>query len=634
MNLPRPVCVDFESDAIEQRPAYPPKPCGVAIQYPGEAPRYYAWGHASANSCTFAQASKALAKAWRYARTHGLLCQNAKFDVDEAETFFGLAPLPWDKVEDTMYLLFLDDPHQPKLALKPAAERLLNMPPEEKDEVCDWLLAHQPVPGVKISKSESSPTYFMKYLPYAPGDLVGRYACGDTNRTVKLFELLYPRTVARGMLDAYNRERRLMPILLEAERRGLPVDLAQLRADVASYTDWRARLDAWCLKRLRAGPELNLDSGAQLVEAMVTAGVCDPDKMPKTATGKVSTAKESLLLGVTDLQLLATLTYRTQLGTCLHTFMEPWLQTAETSQGLIFTSWNQVRGTGGGTRSGRLSSTPNFQNIPLTFKPGFKHEVTALEQRKLKLPAAPFKGLPKLPQVRRYVLPFPHDLLLGRDFSSQELRILAHFENGPMMAAYQANPRLDLHQFAADLITKTTGIPITRKDAKTIGFSILYGSGLTKLALGLGCAYDEAKRLKAAYLGALPGVKALIADLNRRAAVNEPIHTIGGREYYVEPPKIVDGKIRTFAYKMLNYLVQPSAADQTKDAMIAFHAAGTPGKLLASVHDELLVSAPKTSWRETMAVLRECMHASGGLDVPVVSDGEVGESWTTMKECE
>jgi len=55
-----------------------------------------------------------------------------------------------------MFLLFLDDPHQKELGLKPSSERLLGMPPEEQDAVGEWLMRHQPVEGVKISRSKSS----------------------------------------------------------------------------------------------------------------------------------------------------------------------------------------------------------------------------------------------------------------------------------------------------------------------------------------------------------------------------------------------------------------------------------------------------------------------------------------------
>lgn len=638
MKLPQPVCIDFESFGIESRPEYPPKAVGVAIRYPGKKARYYAFNHPTENNCTRAVTTVALKAAWAYAKTCGALFHNAKFDVDVAETHFGVPPLPWDKVHDTMFLAFLEDPHAQELGLKPLGERFLGLPPEEQDAVGEWLVEHQPVEGVKISRSKNSDHYFGRYIAYAPGNLVGVYARGDVERTVGLFDLLWPRIQERGMCEAYDRERRLLPVLLEMERRGAPVDLKRLRADVKTYNEWRAKLNLWCLNRLGNpsppkddGVPFNLDSADQLVKAMVAAGVCDTSLMPKTATGKVSTAKDSLLLGVTDKVLLAVLKYRTQLNTCLNTFMEPWLRVAEKSQGLIFTQWHQVRGSdGGGTRTGRLSSTPNFQNIPLEFDSIFYHDDPKAKPR---LPTAPFKGLPSLPKCRDYIKAFEKERLCGRDFKGQELRVTAHFEDDEMARSYIENPNLDLHQKMVGMITQTTGLTITRSDAKTINFSILYGSGTTKLALGLKCSYDQAKMLKAAYLNALPGVKRLINDLNMRAAQKLPIRTFGGREYYCEEPRIIDGRIRNFSYKLVNYLVQGSSADQTKDAVLRFHEKQTSGKLLLTVHDEILVSAPEKSWKQVMTVLRECMN-DAGLDVPMLSDGETGKTWAGMEACE
>ena len=44
------VALDFESDAIDTRPNYPPEPCGLAVYADGEAPYYMAWGHPTKNN--------------------------------------------------------------------------------------------------------------------------------------------------------------------------------------------------------------------------------------------------------------------------------------------------------------------------------------------------------------------------------------------------------------------------------------------------------------------------------------------------------------------------------------------------------------------------------------------------------
>ena len=629
MKQPKPVVIDFETFGIEGRPKYPPMPVGVSIKYPGKKAKYYAFGHPEGNNCCWSDAAAELAKA--YAHKDGVLFHNGKFDVDVADVHFGLAVPSWERIHDTLFLLFLDDPHQIELGLKPAAARLLNMPAEERDAVGDWLIEHQPVPGVKISRSKSSEHYFGRYIAYAPGDLVGTYANGDVDRTEAIFNLLWKKTVERGMLAAYDRERRLMPILLEMERQGLPIDLKRLRNDVAMYNEWRAKIDAWIIKTLKASPDINLDSGQQLVDAMVKVGKADPDLLPRTPTGKFQTNKEALLQGVTDKTLLAVLKYRTQLNTCLNTFMQPWLATAEASGGLIFTTWNQTKMPSGdsnvGTRTGRLSSTPNFQNIPKEFQPIFHHEAPDK-----KLPKCPFKDLPPLPRVRSYITPFPGHVLIDRDYSQQEPRILAHFDGGALMDKYLEDPWIDFHDFAKAELEKM-GKFYDRKPVKNTNLGLIYGMGVGKLAERNGMTVEEAAELKQAILQLYPGLRDMYQDMKIRARLNQPIRTWGGREYYCEPPRLVNGRIQEFDYKLVNVLIQGSAADCTKEAIIRYHAAKHPeAKIILIVHDQITVSVPKKIFKAEMEVLRKCME-SVEFDVPILSEGSVSDTnWDELRD--
>lgn len=627
MKQPKPVVIDFETFGIEGRPKYPPMPVGVSIKYPGKKAKYWAWGHPEGNNCCWSEAAAELAKAWDH--KDGLLFHNGKFDVDVADVHFGLAVPSWERIHDTLFLLFLDDPHQIELGLKPAAARLLNMPAEERDAVGDWLIEHQPVPGVKISKSKSSEHYFGRYIAYAPGDLVGTYANGDVDRTEAIFNLLWKKTVERGMLAAYDRERRLMPILLEMERQGLPVDLKRLRNDVAMYNEWRAKIDAWIIKTLKASPDINLDSGQQLVDAMVKAGKVNPDLLPRTPTGKFQTNKDALLLGVTDKVLLAVLKYRTQLNTCLDTFMQPWLATASASGGLIYTTWHQTKTPSGdsnvGTRTGRLSSTPNFQNIPKEFKAIFLHE----DPKDKKLPKCPFKDLPPLPRVRSYITPFAGHVMIDRDYSQQEPRILAHFDGGALMNKYLEDPWIDFHDYAKAELEKM-GKFYDRKAVKNTNLGLIYGMGVGKLAAKNDMTVEEASELKRAVLQLYPGLQEMYKDMKVRARSKMPIRTWGGREYYCEEPKFVSGQIREFDYKLVNVLIQGSAADCTKEAIIRYHAAKHPeAKIILSVHDQITVSVPKKIFKTEMEVLRRCME-SVEFDVPILSEGAI--SWTNWDE--
>lgn len=615
----RPVTIDTETFAIEGRPVYPPVPVGVSIKKYGSKAVYYAFGHPTDNNCTFAIAKKALRAVWGH--PDGLLFHNAKFDLDVLETHFKLRPPKWQLIHDTMFLLFLHDPHSRDISLKASAARLLRMPPEEQDAVAAWLVRNPPLPGVKISKAKASQHYFAKYIAYAPGGLVGKYADGDVARTEKLFTLLHPLVMGAGMQVSYDRERRLLLALLDMERQGVPVDTDRLRSDVAMYQEANDLVDRWIIKALGGDADLNLNSGECLVDAMVAAGKVDTDLMPRTPkTGKFQTSRDSLLLGVTDQVLLAMLKYRAHLKTCLNTFMRPWLITAEKSGGLIYTQWNQVKsapnGSAIGTRTGRLSSTPNFQNIPKVFSPIFHHDDTSA-----KLPRCPLRGgLPPLPTVRGYITPFQGEVLIDRDYSQQEPRILGHYENGALLRKYQDNKWIDLHDNARDELANA-GRFYARRAVKNTNLGIIYGMGAGLLAANNGMSVPDAAELKRAILTIYPGLKRMYRDMRDRAVAGEPLRTWGGRVYYCEPTAIVDGTFRQFDYKMVNLLIQGSAADCTKEALLRFYARKRrTWRLLLNIHDSLTASVPQADLHAAMGAMRRAME-SIEFDVAMMTEG-------------
>jgi DNA polymerase-1 len=601
--------VDFETDAIEGRPNYPPKPVGVAILEPGRKPVYLAWGHPEGNNTTLAKAKRVLTDLWK---TKELLFHNAKFDLDVAQAHLGLALPPWERFHDTMFSLFLSDPHAPNLSLKPSAKRLLGMEPEEQDAVADWVIAHGLTKGRKGAGA---------FISKVPASIVGPYAIGDVVRTKKLHDKLYPK-LDREMKLAYDRERRLLPVLLANESEGIRVDLPKLQADIKAYTLAQASVDRWLAKQLG---DINIDSDQSLAAALIERGhVAEEDFVP-TDTGKPSVAKENLSVGMfKDPRVYVALQYRSRLGTAMRTFMGPWAEVAERNNGYIFTNWNQVRqsyhaGGGAGARTGRLSCSPNFQNIPKTWDDkgdGYSH------------PKVP--KLPELPLIRRYCLPDKGQLFGHRDYNQQELRILAHFEDDLLLTAYREEPRMDVHDFVKASIAGITGTQLERRAVKVLNFGMLYGMGMGKLSKALGVSVEQARLLKGAQRSAIPGLRALEQGLRRKAKEDKPIRTWGGRLYYCEEPVVRNGREQTFEYKLLNYLIQGSAADCTKEAVIRYNEVRKDGRFLVTVHDEINVSAPKGAMAKELEVLREAME-SVEFDVPMLSDAKQGPNWGDLK---
>lgn len=635
MPAPRPIILDFETEPIEARPHYPPKPVSFSLQLPTwKKSRFYAWGHKTGgNNCSREDAAAALRSAYAAVSLRNpLLCHNAKFDLDVAEVHFGLVPPPWDRWDDTMFLLFLQDPHQRELGLKPSSERLLGLPPEEQDAVKDWILTHkrqleQDFPEIVTRYGGIKPSTAGAFISYAPGNVVGPYADGDVLRTGALFKLLHDEILERGMGEAYDRERKLMPILLRNEREGIKVNRDALERDRAVYEAAQEKTDAWIRKALKA-PTLDLNKDKDVSDALYNADAVTEWSL--TATGRRSVSKKALKLAhFRDQKLAAAYSYRQRCATVLETFIRPWL-VHSAADGMMRTTWNQVRqskggaGDTGGTRTGRPSTQdPNFLNMPKPFKEGGVGQY---------LFPAHIRDLPQLPKVRSYIVPSRKGWLIGRrDFAQQEIRLVAHFEDGALLQAFLDDPRLDVHEFTRQAIEEHIGLDVGRAVTKTLMFGYIYGQGLGSLAETLERSVDEVKAIRNAQMGVLPGLKGLSAGIKARSAQGLPITTWGGRQYYVEPPKLIDGEWRRFEYKLLNYLIQGSAADVTKESIIRANDVLTDSRFILSVYDENDIEAPAKALKKEMLKLREAMM-SIEIDVPLLSDGEYGPNLGDLED--
>lgn len=627
MKLPAWITLDWETEAINARPEYPPRPVGLGIKRPGERKgKYMAFGHPTENNCTKEQAYAEFRDAVNSGQP--LLFQEGKFDLE-----IGLKHVPgvrmpdWRLVHDTKYMLFLRNPHSTSLQLKPSAEEYLDMPATEQDELRDWVLAN--VRGAKKSD-------WGAYISLAPGKLVGKYGVGDVVRTDGLGKLLLPYLHAHNMMEAYDRERRLMPVLLENEQQGIRTAVDALGTDIKRMHEDIEVCDGWLRKRLKR-KNLNVSSNAEFADALANAKIIADDGWVLTKTGRRSTSKKNLTPNMfRDKKVFQAYSHRNKLSTCVGTFAEPWHTQALTTGGYIHTEWRQVKGTGaggdsGGARSGRCQSTPNFQNIPKNFN---KKDPNYSKPMHL--------DVLDLPLMRRYLIPDEKNHVWGRrDYNQQELRILAHFEDGSLLQSYLDDPRYDMHQLVHDGVLDIVGLDFERDLIKAFNFQDIYGGGIPAFCNSLHCDETTARKVKQAKRALMPDVDALDAALkamgkhrNDAGELDQPIRTWGSREYYTEPGEYVEkfGRFTTFEYKLLNYLIQGSAADCTKEALIRYHQhPKRQGRLLVAVHDEINISAHKKIIKQEMALLREVMQ-SVEFDAPMLSDGESGESWGKLEK--
>lgn len=626
---PPAILFDFETKGIQGRPHYPPKPVSLGLKWPDQRDyKLMAWGHgdgskAAGNNCTEKEARAELVKA--YNSKYPIVTQYGTFDHDVAEAHWQLPVPEWQRLHDTLYLIFLNDPHSESLNLKVVAEKLLGTPPEEEDRMIKWILDN-------IPEAKKKPSTAGAYICECPYQIVRPYHKGDLTRTGGLFNHLYPLIIDAGMGEAYDRERRLMPVLLENARVGMRVDVDGLAKDLPAMKAGVEKIDLWLKKRLG---NINIDSDKQLGEALYDKGIVQDFK--RTAKGQLSVSKKYLTIDkFKDKQVYQALTYRGQMSTSISMFVEPWLDLVGTGDRL-YPNWSQVRSPKGdsndtkGARSGRvICSRPNFLNIPKKWKrsisAGFVHPT--------------FVKVPELPFIRKYVLPDPRQVWGRRDFNQQELRLFGHYEEGPVMEGFLTDPNFDIHEIARAeeeraLIEAGLRESFDRDSAKTTVFGRLYGQGVPGLMQSLHLPDEDkivAQLIQKAINTAIPSIKELDNQLKALAKEGRPIRTWGSRLYYCEEPKYIEkyGRNMTFEYKLLNYLCQGSGADVTKETLVRYNDhPKRRGRLVVTVYDEINFSCPKSALRSEMTLLRDVMR-SIETDIPMLSDGESGESWGTL----
>jgi DNA polymerase I-like protein with 3'-5' exonuclease and polymerase domains len=202
---------------------------------------------------------------------------------------------------------------------------------------------------------------------------------------------------------------------------------------------------------------------------------------------------------------------------------------------------------------------------------------------------------------------------------------------------YQKNPNADFHNIVADIAE------IERDQAKTINLGLFYGMGVNKLSNELQVDVTVAKEILSAYNSRVPFVKDLATRVSNYANSEGYVSTLKGRKCRFElwepttfgvfkalpkdQAEIKYGKHhhlqRAGTYKALNRLIQGSAADQTKQAMIELYKEGlTP---LIQIHDELTLSFDGSE--ETKNKIMEIMQNCISLSVPSKVDCDVGKSW-------
>ena len=454
-----------------------------------------------------------------------------------------------------------------------------------------------------------------KELWKLPAMYVGNYAEQDAALTLKLWQYFKVKLRQDDVESIFDLETRLLPVLLGITERGIRFDRNKCEQTIDALIKREKELHTQ-IKTL-SGIGVDIWAAASIAKAFDKLGVV----YPKTDTGLPSFTKS--FLDECPHQIGKMIIEARETNKTHSTFLQPYLNFSA-KDGRIHPHVNQLRNDDGGTVSGRLSmNNPNLQQVPA------RHEIIG-------------------PMVRSLFLPEEGQLWASNDFSSQEPRLLVHYASlldlpgaEVMVDAYKADPDTDFHQMVADMAG------IRRKAAKTIGLGLMYGMGVAKLSNQLDLTHDEAKDLIQIFHTKVPFLKGTVTAVMRRIehpASGGAIRTLLGRKCRFplwEPMEWGSNKAlpyeqavveygsqikRSGTYKGLNRLIQGSAADQTKMAMVALHEAGET--LLLQVHDEIVLSVADRGQAERAAeIMANCVK----MEIPNRVDVEIGPSWGEAK---
>lgn len=449
-----------------------------------------------------------------------------------------------------------------------------------------------------------------KELWRLPAMYVGEYAEKDASLTLRLWQQFKIKILEENLTNVFDLETRLLPVLLDLSAKGIRFDAPRAVKMIEELHQEEIKL-LGAIDKACSG-KVDIWASASIARGFDRLGV----EYPRTAKGAPSFTKGFLQAHAHP--VCAMILQAREYNKVHNTFLQPYIDASKVS-GRIHPNVNQIRSDDGGTVSGRLSmSQPNLQQVPA------RHATLG-------------------PRVRSLFLPEEEALWASNDFSSQEPRILVHYASllglegtEDIVKAYHKDPRTDFYEIVAH------AAQVSRKTAKTISLGLMYGMGKAKLADSLEISVAEAEDLMMTFHKKVPFLRATVDAVQQRihspasgGCVStllgrkcrfdlwEPVGWTFSRAMPFEEAKAKHPHIRrAMTYKGLNRLIQGSAADQTKQAMIALHDAGF--RMLLQVHDEIALSVRN---REEAMEAARLMETAVCLKVPSVVDVEIGASW-------
>jgi DNA polymerase I-like protein with 3'-5' exonuclease and polymerase domains len=498
------------------------------------------------------------------------------------------------RIIDTMIASALVDENQMRYDLNNCAKRYTGKSKNESDLYAaakDW--------GVD-AKAE---------MYKLPAIYVGAYAEKDAEITLELWKELQKEIYTQDIESIFLLETELFPCLVDMRFLGVRVDVQGAHKLKQQLVEQEKQ----CL--LEVGKETQVD--VQIWAARSIAQVFDKLKLDYDRTEKTqSPSFTKNFLQNHPHPLVKLIAQAREINKAHTTFIDTILK--HSYKGRIHAEINQLRSDNGGTVTGRFSySNPNLQQIP-----------------------ARNKDLG--PRIRSLFIPEEGHTWGCFDYSQQEPRLVVHYAalqnlygSGEVLDAYNEGDA-DFHSIVAEMAD------IPRSQAKTINLGLFYGMGKNKLQAELGISKDRSDSLFRQYHNKVPFVKQLMDNVMHRAQDSGKIRTLLGRlcRFHLWEPNQFGihkalphdaalaehgpGIKRAYTYKALNKLIQGSAADMTKKAMIELYKEGITPHI--QVHDELDISVDGNADK-----IVEIMENAVNLEVPNKVDYESGPNWGSIK---
>ncbi|HET7672063.1 MAG TPA: DNA polymerase I [Burkholderiales bacterium] len=428
------------------------------------------------------------------------------------------------------------------------------------------------------------------------------YAAQNADCTLALHDLLHPRIANDDKLKRIYEtiEQPLLPVLLRMERNGVLLDRTKLEQQSHELGQEILELERKAYDA--AGQPFNLGSPKQIQEILF-----ERQKLPvkkKTPSGQPSTDEDSLAELALDHPLPRLILEHRTLSKLKSTYTDKLPRSINPRTGRVHTTYSQTTAV-----TGRLSSNePNLQNIPIRTGAGRR--------------------------IRSCFIAPPGSRIVSADYSQIELRIMAHLSGDENLRRAFAQGE-DIHRATA---AEVFGLPLDkvgndeRRVAKVINFGLIYGMSSFGVAQNLGIDRGTAQTYIHRYFDRYPGSKRYMDETRQRARELGYVETVFGRRLWL--PELKSGApVRRQAAERaaINAPMQGTAADLIKLAMIAVQRwldeSRAGAKLIMQVHDELVLEVPHEELERTKATVRELMQSVATLDVPLVVEVGVGDTW-------